>query len=164
MQIGQRLRAAANFGEIFGLVKEAVYGSLGRRRAGLMLGLQPLGFSKQGFIGAYHQMGSNMIVLNESLLWKLRKERPDMIPDYVFVLLTHEYLHSLGVMDELTVRVLTERVAEETFGERHPVTKIAKHFEEYLGDMKEPENYRPPGDPYITLVDRFEQDDTRYIG
>jgi len=50
--------------ENFELVKEAVRKSEGRSRAGLMLGLQELGSSMIGFIGAYYQIASNIIIVN----------------------------------------------------------------------------------------------------
>ncbi len=164
-EIESRLKRAESFGEIFTLVKRCVYENIGRRRAGLMLGLYPLGFSPRGFIGAYHQLDSNLIVINESLINKISKERPKMLNYYVFHLLMHEYLHSLGIVDEEVTRLLTEKIAEQTFGPSHILTKIARRFEAYLPNIKYPEsNSLSLESTYITLIEGFEKEDTSYIG
>ncbi|MBI2675846.1 MAG: hypothetical protein HYX24_05275 [Candidatus Aenigmarchaeota archaeon] len=159
------LENAESFGGIFDLVKKCVYDAIGRSRAGLMLGLSPLGFAERGFIGAYHQLGSNLIVLNQNLLEKIREEKPELLKYHVFHLLLHEYLHSLGVVDENTTRALAEIVTEKAFGPDHALTRIAKRFEEYVPGLKHSDpGYRPPEEAYVTLVDGFEKEDTGYIG
>ncbi len=163
--IDSELGNSESFGEIFQLVKECVYESLGKSRAGLMLGLSPLGFAERGFIGAYHQLGSNLIVLNQSLIEKIKKERPELLKCHVFHLLLHEYLHSIGVIDESTTRALAEIVTEKTFGPDHAITKMAKRFENYIPGLRYSDpSYQPPEEAYVTLVDGFEREDTGYIG
>ena len=160
-----RLQDAGDVGDIFELVKSAVHESLGRSRAGLMLGLSSLGFAPQGFIGAYHQIGSNLIVMNASLLKKIEAEKPERLKEYTFHLLLHEYLHSLGVVDEERCRVLTFIVSKDCFGEKHIVTKIADSFESYLPNLQYPSaEFQPPEEAYITLIPGFDKDGTRYIG
>ena len=139
------LERADSFSRLLDLVKACVHDVLGRSRAGLMLGLSPLGLSPQGFIGAYHQMGSNLIVLNESLLDKIGKEKPELLQYHVFHLLMHEYIHSLGIVDEQQTRLLTQMVTEKVFGQGHVLAKIAKDFERYLPDLRyAPMDFQPP--------------------
>ena len=126
-EMSQMLEKAREVGDIFEIVKQSVRESLGRSRAGLMLGLSPLGWSPQGFVGAYHQVGSNLIVMNSSLLKRISKESPDKLKYYTYHLLLHEYLHSLGILDEGRVRAVTLMVSSEIFGEKHMVTKIAEN-------------------------------------
>ncbi|MBI4175793.1 MAG: hypothetical protein HY518_01190 [Candidatus Aenigmarchaeota archaeon] len=160
-----RLGAAKSYGDVFTLVKECVYDSIRKRRAGLMLGLSHLGFSPRGFIGAYHQMGANLIVLNADLLKRIINDRPQTLNYHVFHLLMHEYLHSLGFADEYTTRQLSAAIAEDTFGSKSMITKIARDFDRYLPDLRfAPANYRPPESAYVELISDFEKEDTGYIG
>src|SRR5712692_3963567 len=88
------LSGAEGFDEIFSMVKVATEQALGRHRAGLTLVLGDIPNS----VGAYHEMGSNAIVMNRNLLRiveKLSKSRAKR-NSYVFMILLHEYLHSLG--------------------------------------------------------------------
>lgn len=113
------LEGAKGYGDIFALVKKAVKRSLGEHRVGLMLylGNLPLG------VGAFHPLGTNDIVLNRRLLRAVTSELEKKA--YVFSILLHEYLHSLGYADEEEVRGLTYRVCVENFGNEHAVVEAA---------------------------------------
>ena len=111
---------AKTYGDIFVLVKKAVKNSLGEHRVGLMLYLGNLPMN----VGAFHPMGTNDIVLNRRLLEAAAKTEPKW-KAYVFSILLHEYIHSLGYADERQVRGLTYRVCLENFGSDHPVTEAA---------------------------------------
>ena len=62
------LEVEQNLIDIFENVKDAVRKSEGRSRAGLMLGIQELGSTLNGFIGAYYPVASNIIVINKTPL------------------------------------------------------------------------------------------------
>jgi len=112
-----------NFGDVFELVKKSVEKTLGRRRGGLMLYLVDLPPN----VGALHSIGSNAIVMNRRFLDAVNmssKSRGE-VNSYVFCILLHEYLHSLGCIDEQEVRRLTYSVTSETFGKDHPATQMA---------------------------------------
>lgn len=161
----QMLENARDVGDIFEVVKASVRESLGRSRAGLMLGLSALGFSSQGFVGAYHQVGSNLIVMNSTLLRRIEQENPDALKHYTFHLLLHEYLHSLGILEEERARAVAFVVSKEAFGEDHPVTQIADSFEAFLPNLVYPgEGFQPPQSADITLVPGFDRESTSYIG
>jgi len=67
------------------LVKEAVEKSIGKRRAGLILGLSDLPLH----IGAFYQAGSNFIVMNRKLLLKVKmSEDTEFINSYCFMSFT----------------------------------------------------------------------------
>lgn len=112
-----------NFGDIFDLVKRTVKKALRRERAGLMLVLADLPLN----LGAFHGVGGNSVVMNRSLLDLVvgsgipRRE----INSFVYNILLHEYLHSLGYLDEAQVRKMTYRVSKEIFGDAHPATVVA---------------------------------------
>src|SRR5438093_12348545 len=45
---------------------------------------------------------------------------------YMFMVLAHEYLHSLGIVDENTVRQMTFELCKWMLGDDHAATKMAK--------------------------------------
>jgi hypothetical protein len=114
------LTRAKTYGDIFVLVKKAVRNSLNEHRMGLMLYLGNLPMR----VGAFHPMGTNDIVLNRKLIKATAKTKP-MWKAYVFSILLHEYIHSLGYVAERQVRGLTYRVCMENFGSDHPVTNAS---------------------------------------
>jgi hypothetical protein len=117
------LEGSKGFQGIFRIVKKAVKEALGQERAGLMLVLADLPPN----IGAFHSFGSNSIVMNRLALEAMgagAKEEVE-VKSYVFVVLLHEYLHSLGYLDEAQTRRLVYEISKELFGEGHPATKMA---------------------------------------
>jgi hypothetical protein len=160
----ERFGQASRVDELFEIVKDAVRETLNRERAGLMLGLSNLGIAPQGFIGGYHQMGSNAIILNSTVLKRIAKARPEMFKPYAFCVLLHEYLHTLGVLDEARTRLLTHRIADELFGEEHPVTRISRNFNDIAKEILKDQKPEPPGNFDITFVEGFDSDETGYIG
>jgi predicted Zn-dependent protease with MMP-like domain len=162
MELAERLERAGNVAEIFEIVKDAVRATLNRERAGLMLGLSEMGIMPDGFVGAYHPVGSNVIVMNRTILERIAKADPSLVKPYTFHILLHEYLHTLGVLDEARTRMLTYAVCSENFGEEHMVTRFSKDLESLLPRVLG----RVPmeGNPLeVTLVEGFERD-TDYIG
>lgn len=156
-----RLERAESFGEIFSVVKKAVEEVLGVRRAGLELLLVDL----PGEVGAMHQIGSNAIIMNRRHLQALLKSSRSRleINSYIFLILLHEYLHSLGVLDEGEVAALSMKVIKEALGEDHPAyrmapRKLAEIAEQLIGE-----------DDLISLDDAeiirdFDTDNSQYIG
>ena len=124
MSHNDRLKSLHGFEDAFELVKAGVYDKYKMRRAGLNLLLQDM----PNFIGAYHVLGSNFIVLNRYVLTAIRTmaQSKEEYNSYVFVVLAHEYLHSLGIVDEFKVRELTYNMCDTLFGNAHAVTRMAK--------------------------------------
>jgi hypothetical protein len=112
-----------DFKEIFEFVKKAVKRILNRERAGLMLVLADLPLK----IGAFHGLGSNSIVMNRRLFEAVKDAARTKLEvnSYVFIILLHEYLHSLGCVDERMTRRLVYDISNELFGEGHPATRMA---------------------------------------
>jgi hypothetical protein len=132
-----RLGGASTYDEIFSVVKAHVEGILGLHRAGLTLGLARL----PSGIGAYHVVGSNMLVLNKDILQKVKKsEPPEILASFIYMLLLHEYLHSLGLMDEAQVRRTSEEVATRALGTGHPASVLIRRplteIFPYLGNLR----------------------------
>lgn len=111
------LDSELDYDRIFSIVKRDVKSHIGKERAGLGLALSNM----PSTIGAYWQVGGNYIVMNESLvraMMKISKTSAEF-NSYVYVILMHEYLHSLGYLDELQARKATAEVVSSTFPEGH---------------------------------------------
>ncbi|HET7344520.1 MAG TPA: hypothetical protein VFJ05_01445 [Nitrososphaeraceae archaeon] len=112
-----------DFNEAFELVKLAVNIKFNMHRAGLSLILQGL----PSKIGAYHILGSNVIVVNRTILNIIQQHKPiEEYNSYLFMVLAHEYLHSFGIIDELRVRQMTYDLCSSLIGNEHPTSIMAK--------------------------------------
>ncbi len=118
------LERTADFDSVFRVVRGAVHRVLGIERPGLGLGLSDL----PPYVGAYWQVTGNLIVLNEGLVAAMRANAtsPLEFNSFVYVILAHEYLHSLGYLDERSVRRVTAEVTRGAFGPEHPATRMAE--------------------------------------
>ncbi len=156
----RRLEEAESFGEIFRVVKSAVQEVLKTRRAGLELILADL----PSGIGAVHQPGSNAIVMNRRYLQMLLRSSKTRVEinSHVFFILLHEYLHSLGVLDEDETKILSLRVIRETLGEDHPAYRIAVKDISELRSLLEKEQDLG-SDENVEIVKDFDTDNTQYI-
>lgn len=115
-----------DFSGLFNLVREIISFKMNKKRSHILLGLIELGFNRGGFIGGLHLGGTNEIFLNKSALKVMQQEsKPEYYKAYVCILLLHEYIHSVGVMNELRTRKYTRIIAQEVFGDEHPVAKLA---------------------------------------
>jgi hypothetical protein len=111
--------------DVFELVKEVVRLREGISRPGLVLGLQELGMSWRGFIGAYYPITSNTIVINKTLLRCISENNETLLEPYAFHVLLHECLHSLGYFDEEVIRRKTYEISRNLFGEKHINTQLS---------------------------------------
>jgi predicted Zn-dependent protease with MMP-like domain len=119
-----KLLQIKDFNEAFELVKMAVNEKFKMHRAGLGLILQGLPTN----LGAYHVMGSNMIIINRRILDIIKKRKSvEEYNSYLFMVMAHEYLHSFGIVDELEVRNMTYDLCHNLFGEDHLATIMARY-------------------------------------
>ncbi|HTW40499.1 MAG TPA: hypothetical protein VMF04_06580 [Thermoplasmata archaeon] len=118
------LEGTADYDAVFRVVRSAVHQVLGIERPGLGLGLSNL----PPYVGAYWQVTGNLIVMNEGLVqaMKANAESPLEFNSFVYVILAHEYLHSLGYLDESAVRKVTAYVTRTAFGPDHVATRMAE--------------------------------------
>ncbi len=114
--------------QIFERVRKDVRGTIGRYRAGLSLGLVEMGISRAGFIGGMHFPPGTDIVMNKTpLKILLNQASQEIVRGYVYHILLHEYIHSLGIWDEQECRTITLRISEEIFeNSDHPALILAK--------------------------------------
>lgn len=158
--IAERLDLCEDFGDVFELVKKSAERSLGKRRAGLMLYLAKL----PDQIGAFHTLGTNGIIMNRNTLDRIARSACSLreINSYVYSILLHEYLHSLGYTHERDVRRMVYDISLETFGPDHPATKIAsKGPRAVLPDVTFSE--LPSETPDVEMIPDLERSSHRYI-
>ncbi|MEM3018529.1 MAG: hypothetical protein QXO25_06590 [Candidatus Bathyarchaeia archaeon] len=119
------LQESSDFREVFEVVRRSVKEHLGVERTGLELYLRelPLG------VGAFHKVGTNIIVVNRTLIDRVVESQASIseIKSFIFSILLHEYLHSLGIYDELQVRRLTYQISRLALGEDHPATVLVEN-------------------------------------
>jgi hypothetical protein len=115
-----QLEKCRDYGDIFKIVKRIVKQQLDLNRAGLMLYLGNLPLH----IGAYHGFGTNGIVINKRLVELISVETLTELNSYIFMLLLHEYLHSLGYLDEKQVTKLSYEISKASFGNKHPTSQF----------------------------------------
>jgi hypothetical protein len=119
-----RIDEAEGFRGIWEIVKETVQVCLGEHRQGMLIFLDDLPIH----LGAYHQLGTNNIVLNRRLVnivesWTNSKK---LVNAFVYSILTHEYLHALGHLSEEEVRSIVFEISKKCFGEDHIATTLAE--------------------------------------
>ena len=156
----RQLATAAGFDQIFEMVKSATEESLGRHRAGLTLVLGDI----PNNVGAYHEMGSNAIVMNRNLLRIVERvsKSKENSNSYVFMILLHEYLHSLGFTDDGQVRKLGKEISSEFLGIDHVAGEMAvKPLDAFFPELGRYVGFRDKGE-YET-VSRFDSSSTPYI-
>jgi len=162
-QVIERLAKAKDIPEVFEVVKFAVRKVLNRERAGLMVATADIGNMPGGFLGGYYVVATNAIVVNRTPLRRIQETNPELYVPWLFGLLLHEYLHTLGVLDEEEVRPLTNHVARESLGPEHPATKMAANPMAYLGNLAWPHVYFAPRDIPFEIVKGVDRDATSYI-
>ena len=115
---------AEGFSDVWEIVKETVKVCLGKQRLRMLLFLDDLPLH----LGAYHQLGTNNIVLNRSLvnIVEAVTKSKKLVNAFVYSILTHEYLHALGHVSETEVRSLVYDVSKECFGPDHIITTLAE--------------------------------------
>ena len=160
------LDACDNLADIFELVKQAVKKFLGQHRSGLMLGMANLGMRRGSFVGAFHPLGSNIIVMNRAPFdVALRTTDKKVLNAYCFHLLLHEYLHALGYVSEEEVRDLVHRVCSLALGKDNPATVMAeKGLAFYFPKVTYFSQSVPiPRDLQIELIKDFDKSSAGYI-
>jgi hypothetical protein len=114
--------------EIFKKVKNDVKKVYGRHRAGLSLGFVEMGMYKGSFIGGMHFSPGTDILMNKTpLKIILREQTYEIVWAYTYHILLHEYIHSLGILNEQQCRIITLNISEKIFKENdHPAVILAK--------------------------------------
>ena len=165
MNYSKELNKTGDLSEIFEIMKSAVKEFLGRERSGLMLGLAELGGQPGLFVGAFYPVGSNLIVMNKTPMRAVEATKPHLYKAYCFHILLHEYLHTIGILDEGKNRIITAILSEKAFGENHPVALIAKDFNRIFPEvMYSSLGWQPSNNMRIEIIPGFDKSSVNYIG
>jgi len=154
---------AKSLADIFEVVKAAVIESLGKSHAGLMLGLADLGNHPQGFLGAFFPVGTNVIVMNKIPLLRIKETKPELYKPYAFHVLLHEYIHSLGYIDEGLVKKKVYDITSSVFGKEHLATQLAADSAHFIPNLAYPDVLWQPKELKIDLVEGFDRGSVGYI-
>ncbi|MDA4116216.1 MAG: hypothetical protein OK442_06655 [Thaumarchaeota archaeon] len=156
----QKLATAGGFDEVFELVKKAVDQVLGIHRAGLSLVLGDI----PNQVGAYHEMGSNAIVMNRNIMkivWRSTRSRQRRNA-YAFMILLHEYLHTLGFTDDAQVRELSRKITDAYVGKGHIAGEMAvSPLDKFFPEISQFAMFRDNGT--FETVRKFDTSSTPYI-
>ena len=159
----KRLEEATSIPDIFEIVKESVWKTIRKSRAGLELGLVELGNRPEGLLGAFYVSGSNIIIMNETPLKRIQETNPDLLTPYIFSILLHEYLHSLGFFDEDYVKSITYQISCEIFGNNSIIAEISKDMTKFFPNIIYPQG-APKVDMPLRIVRDFDRSSISYIG
>ncbi len=156
----KRIDGAKDYNELFEIVKRLVDMVLGMHRAGLALILRDM----PPMVGAYYPVGSNTIVLNRALIAGMRRISSESreINSFILVVLMHEYLHSLGFLDEGQVRIRTEKICKDILGEDHLSVKLSRA--NWLERHPELQMISSQFSNRFEAVDKFDSSSSSYIG
>jgi len=157
------LANATNFSDIFQIVKKIVQDYVGEDQAGLLVGISDLGNYGQAFLGAFYSMDANTIVINKRPLDTIQRTQPDLYNPYVFHVMLHEYLHSLGILEEDQVRLFAYEISKKYFGSNHLTTQIAFDLERFLPQLSLGTEFEAPEEMNIEFVNGIDKDNTDYI-
>ena len=157
------MEKANNFADIFQVVKKIVQDFVGKDQAGLLVGLSDLGIYDNSFLGAFYSLDANTIVINKRPLDTIKKTDPNLYNPYLFHVLLHEYLHSLGIFDEKQVRVLVYEITKKYFGDNHLATQLALDLERFLSNLTLGGVVEEPQDMNIEFIFGIDKDNTNYI-
>ncbi len=164
MDYEKELKKAKTFADLFDIVKEMVKERLGVEQAGLLVGVTDLGAHNNGFIGAFYSLNANMIVINKRPLARIVQTNPALYNYYLFHVMLHEYIHSIGSYDEAQTRQLVYEMSEHYFGANHLVAQLASNIEKFMPSLVYPTHgFQPPQDINIEFVKGIDRKNTNYI-
>ncbi|MDD5617289.1 MAG: hypothetical protein PHH85_13920 [Candidatus Methanoperedens sp.] len=159
-----RLDNSKTLADIFEVVKAVVWDNQRASRGGLMLGIANLGNHPQGFLGAFYPVGTNVIVMNKIPLERIKETLPELYKPYIFHVLLHEYLHTLGYLNEGGVRQMVIEITRNVFGEEHLATMIALDTNRFFKNLVYPDAAWQPDETRMELVGGFDRESASYIG
>lgn len=166
MNYEQELMKAKTFADIFDIVRSIVSKFLGVDQAGLMVGLSDLENLGGSFVGAFYSLNANTIVINKKPLNNIKQSKPELYNPYLFHVMLHEYVHSIGVYDEMQVRQLVLEISDYFFGGKHITTQIASNLDKFLPSLiysSEDFENSLPEDIGIEFLPGIDRKNTSYI-
>ncbi|MHA1379506.1 MAG: hypothetical protein ACTSRG_14125 [Candidatus Helarchaeota archaeon] len=154
--------------DIFEKVKRDVDKVLNRHRAGLSLGLVEMGFTRGEFIGGMFFSGGTMILMNSTAL-KILISKNEIVDDivlaYIYHILLHEYIHSLGCLNERECRKIVYYVTKEIIADENDPARImaSRGIGAYFPEINyAPLGYKMEKNLQIERVENFDKSSINY--
>ena len=164
MDYEKGIKSAKTIADIFEVVKEMVREYLDLEQAGLMVGVTDLGAHSHGFIGAFYSLDANTIIINKKPLARILQTNPSIYNHYLFHIMLHEYIHSIGSYDEMQTRQLVYEMSQHYFGEKHTITQLATNIAKFMPNLTYPTaEFQPPADINIDFITGIDKKNTNYI-
>jgi hypothetical protein len=158
-----RLEAAKGIAAVFEVVVEAVQEREWVSRGGIMLGIAELGEVDNRVIGALHPTCTNFILLNRAALRKVHATDPALMNPFLFHVLMHEYLHTVGLGSEGETRKKVLEITRPLLGDDHPATKMAEDIRQYFSFIVYPSRMPMPEGIEIELVENVDLSGLSYF-
>jgi hypothetical protein len=112
-------------------------------------------------VGAFFPVATNIIVMNSLPLKRIKETDPALYKPYVFHILLHEYVHTLGIIDEAATRAKVYEISLTTFGKEHPVTEFAADLSRFVPKLVYPVyGWKPQEEYQLELVKGFDKSAT----
>lgn len=128
-----KLDKAKSVSEVFTLVSDLIHETFNIRNNGLLVEMNNIPITNQGIVAGLYVPDQKIIVVNKLLLKEIKSKSPELLNSYLFHVLLHEYLHSIGFVDENETRKLTFLISNRHFGMDHKTTKIALNINKFIG-------------------------------
>ena len=164
MEYEKNIIKAGTIADIFDIAKSMVSEYLGMDQPGLLVGISDLGAFEKGFIGAFYSLNANMIIINKRPLARILQTKPKLYNYYLFHVILHEYIHSIGSYDESQTRQLVLEISLHYFGNDHVLSQFASNIEKFIPNLAYPgSGYIEPADVNIEFVKGIDIKKTTYI-
>lgn len=162
-----KLNEARDLKDIFDLVREVVMDTFAIKRSKLIIAAGDIETNEQYVLGGFFSPRDNAIVINKKILGSIKKINPEIFKSYLFHILLHEYLHSVGFIDENEVRKIAFLISNKNFGFNHEATKIALNPGNYIKNLvtyNENEFYNNQRNIIKNQEENEDESITNYIG
>ena len=161
---GKEIKNSSTIAGIFEITKEIVREYLGAGQSGLLVGITDLGSFSKGFIGAFYSLDANAIIINKKPLGRLLQTNPSLYNYYLFHVILHEYIHSIGALDESMARQLVYEISSHYFGANHIITQLASNIGKFIPNLVYPrQGFQLSQDFNIEFVKGIDVKSTNYI-
>ena len=137
MDFTTKLEMCRSLSDTFELVREVCSFYMGMEQNDLMIGLSDMGKLNDSLLGAFYSPFSNVIVINSRILRNIR--RRSFYKPFLFHILLHEYVHSLGFFDEKKVREITYMISLAL--NNKIVTQLAADMKKFTPDVVPSDNF-----------------------
>ncbi|MFH0978668.1 MAG: hypothetical protein V1837_05180 [Candidatus Woesearchaeota archaeon] len=122
MNFRKELENSNSIAEVCYLAEQAVLETVGLLNKEVVVQFEEL--KGMPSVGGFYSPYLNIIVVNKHPIKKLLEANIEVLKEYLFYVLLHECIHSIGIVDEKKTRKLTTLISCRLFGKEHAVTRL----------------------------------------